>query len=203
VEDVFDKKGRQKSGLSLLQLTADHKFYVRQVFAFSCHALADVAIGVCAPMEHKRTREPLYNKVLTIDPCRLYPGCPVWTYAYPGTTVVHGDRQDIRISPNFYVGEVAEYYENGRDRSMLPAPCYRTTITLHAASSGGPVFGPSSAVVGVNSSSFWGTEDVSFISRILDILPLGIPGVKMLDEEDRRRVTIQELIEINHVAVRG
>lgn len=154
-------------------------------------------------MSHKVTGEPLYNKVLNLNPRRLYPGCPVWTYAYPGTTVLHNNtKNNIKISPKFYLGAVEEYYPTGRDRSMLPAPCYRTTITLHSASSGGPVFSPGGGIVGVNSSSFNGAENVSFISQIQDIFPLGVPEVVLPGENKPRRVTIQELININHVSVR-
>jgi hypothetical protein len=202
VDDVLNEKGEAVDGMCIVQFKEGHIFHVRPVIGFTCHDVADVAVGVCAPMSHKVTGEPLFNKVLTLSSKRLQLGWPVWTYAYPGTTVVHSSQQNIQINPNFYAGSVAEYYENGRDSSMLPAPCYRTTITLHAASSGGPVFGPGSAVVGVNSSSFNGAEDVSFISRIVDTFTLGVPNVMLPSEEKARRVTIQELIEINHVVVK-
>jgi hypothetical protein len=201
VEDALDNGEVSETGLSIVQFLEGNIFHIRPVIGFTCHPVADVAIGVCAPMRHKVTGEPLYNKVLTLSPIRLQTGHPVWTYAYPGTTVVHAKQQHVTIAPQFYAGAVAEFYESGRDRSMLPAPCYRTTIMLHAASSGGPVFGPGSAVVGVNSSSISGAEDVSFISRIVDIFPLGVPDVLLPGEEEPRRVTIHELIEINHVAV--
>lgn len=202
IEDVLDDRGKPNYGLSIIQFSEGRIYRVRPVTSCVCHDSADVAVGICAPMKHKVTGEPLFNKVLSLEPLLLLPGCPVWTYAYPSTTVVHSEKQHVNISPNFYVGEVAEFYSSGRDRWMLPAPCYRTTITLHAASSGGPVFGPGSAVVGINSTSIDGAEDVSFVSRIQDILPLGVPDVQIEGEEEQRRITISELAEMNHVALK-
>jgi hypothetical protein len=203
VKDVLDKNDVAHSGLHVVQFQEGNIFYPRPVAGFTYHKLADVAVGVCAPMNHKITGEPLYNKVLTLNPMRLYLGCPVWTYAYPGTIVSHKELQNrIKIAPDFYLGVVEEYYQSGRDRSMLPAPCYRTTITLHAASSGGPVFGPGGDVVGVNSSSFNGAEDVSFISQIEDVFLLEVPDVLLPGEDNPRRVTIQELVKNKYISVR-
>lgn len=201
VEDVLDEKGDAHSGLCVIQFSENNSYYVRPVAGFACHGLADVAVGVCAPMSHKVTGEPLYNKALTISRMQLVPGMPVWTYAYPGTIVSQGDKQHIQISPNFYVGAVSTYFASGRDRVMLPAPCYQTSIVLHAASSGGPVFGPGGAVVGVNSSGVSEAEDIPFISRIIDALTLGVPDVLFPGEHTPRRVAIEELIDIHYVAV--
>ncbi len=84
---------------------------------------------------------------------------------------------------------------------MLPAPCYQTTMVLHGASSGGPVFAYGGAVVGINSTGVEGVDDVSFISRVADIFPLGVPDVVLPSEDAPRIVTIEELADIHHVTV--
>jgi hypothetical protein len=133
----------------------------------------------------------------------LAAGETVWTYAYPGTAVSGQNPQQVSINPRFYVGTITRYFATGRDRVMLPHPCYETSITLHSGSSGGPVFGLGGKVIGVNSTGGNGAlSETSFISRITDILPLAIPDAQVLAEPHPRSVTIAELARLGHVLFR-
>jgi hypothetical protein len=201
-EDVIDANDRVNDGLTIIQFDKYNKYYLRPVTAFVLHGLADVAVGVCAPMSHKVTREPLYNKVLTLSSKHPRIFDVIYTYAYPGTKVIYGDKQEVQVSPKFYAGTVTDYFPTGRDRVLLPHPCYQTSIVLHGAASGGPVFGPGGTVIGVNSTGYEGNLDISFISRIEDIMDLKLRDVIMPDESEPRNVPISELVSINHVSIK-
>ena len=168
---------------------------------FVSHGLADVAVGVCAPMKHKITGEPLFNKVLTLSMSLPRIGENVWTYAYPGTTVKQGENAEITCHAKFYAGHVQEYHPNGRDKVILPFPCFRTSIVLHGGASGGPVFGENKKVIGINSTGFDGDADISYISRIQDTLDLSIRDVVMPGEAEPSNVSLRDLIAINHVSI--
>ncbi len=200
LEDVLDSKGNVKGGLSIIQFCDNLKFCHRPVMACSIHGAADVAIGICAPMKHKITGEPLFNKVLTLSISSPRIGENVWTYAYPGTTVSQLENLEIKYHAKFYAGMVEEYYPKGRDRVILPYPCYRTSIVLHGGSSGGPVFGENKKVFGVNSTDFEGDMDISYISRIQDSLDLRIKDVLMPEDNEPSEICLRDLIAINHVA---
>ncbi len=87
-----------------------------------------------------------------------------------------------------------EYLPEGRDRVMLPGPCYRSDMVIHHGASGGPVAGPSGSVFGVNVTGFDGTDD-SYISRIDELLSLEI------DLGEGERITIQELADQGAVTI--
>jgi len=199
-EDVLDAKGNVKGGLSIIQFSENFKFYYRSVRAFVVHDTADVGVGVCASMSHRITGEPLFNKVLALSMSTPTVGDNVWTYAYPGTTVTQSENAEVKYNAKFYVGSVQEYYPNGRDRVMLPYPCYRTSIVLHGGSSGGPVFGKNKKVVGINSTAFECDADISYISRIQDTLDLRIRDVVMPENSEPSEICLRDLMKINHVA---
>jgi hypothetical protein len=95
-EDVLDSNGSLNGGLSIIQFCDEYKFYLRPVIGFVSHGLADVAVGVCAPMKHKVTGDPLLNKVLTLSMSLPNLGENVWTYAYPGTTVKQSEKTEMK-----------------------------------------------------------------------------------------------------------
>ena len=200
-EDVLDVKGNVKGGLSIIQFDESFKFYFRPVRAFVVHDNADVGVGICASMAHRITGEPLFNKVLTLSMSTPSVGDNVWTYAYPGTTVTQSGNTEVKYNAKFHVGSVQEYYRNGRDRVMLPYPCYRTSIVLHGGSSGGPVFGKNKKVVGINSTAFEFDADISYISRIQDTLDLRIRDVVMPGESEPAEICLRDLVKISHVAI--
>ncbi|MCC8991950.1 MAG: serine protease [Streptococcus sp.] len=200
-EDVLDDKGNAKSGLNIIQFYDNFKFYWRPVTGFVLHNAADVAIGVCTPMKHQITSKPLFNKVLALSMSLPKVGENIWTFAYPGTTVTQSEKTEIKYNAKFYAGIINEYYPNGRDRVILPFPCFRTSIVLHGGSSGGPVFGENRKVIGINSTSFDSEMDISHISRIHDVLDLRIPNAVMPNESEPLDVSLRDLIKTNHVAI--
>jgi hypothetical protein len=200
--DVLDGTEQPRAGLEVMQFGDNGTFYQRPVDSFVIHEGADVGVGMCHPMNHRTTGKPLFNMVVTLSRRRPQLGDEVWTYAYAGTQIEGDDAPQVIVDPKFYLGRIRQKFPTGRDSLMLPAPCYETSIVLRGGTSGGPVFSYGGRVVGVNSSGFDGDLDVSFISRIEDVFPLGFPNVQLPDESAPRRVTIDELATLRYVSIR-
>ena len=77
-------------------------------------------------------------------------------FGYPRTKVrqVLDGEFKVQLSPLTVGGIVREMHPKGRDRSMLPFPCFRTDARMDAGMSGGPVFNASGRICGVVTSSF-------------------------------------------------
>ena len=204
LESVISEQATTADGLAIVQFLEGNIFHIRPVEAFIAHELADVGVGICAAMSHKVTGEPLYNKILTLNTNGPKMSETVWTYAYPGTKVSGLNPQEITINPLYYVGSITDYFSKGRDRVMLPFPCYQTSIVLHGASSGGPVFGSKGTVIGVNSTGYEVEEgecNISFVSRISDIMQLTVRDVLRSNEPEPQNVSIRDLVATNDVRV--
>jgi hypothetical protein len=126
----------------------------------------------------------------------------VVTFAYPKhSNRIINNVQLIDVRPTFYDGDITEYFPAGRDRVLLPAPCYRTSIIIHGGASGGPVFSRSGGVFGLNSTGIDGT-DISFVSRINEILELVVDDVQM-GTEPPRSVPVAEIARAGHIIVKS
>lgn len=199
--DTFDSKGRERYPIGLIQFLPNNIYIQRPVLRCAPHPVADVAVGVAAPM-NDRSGNPLTNPIVTITRVPPELGSRVVTFAYPKhsnhiiETVQHFD-----VRPTFYDGDITEYFPNGRDRVLLPAPCYRTSIIIHGGASGGPVFSRNGWVFGLNSTGIDGT-DISFVSRIDEIFELAIDDVQM-GSEPPRRVPVAEIARAGHIIVKS
>jgi hypothetical protein len=184
--DPFDSKGRQQYPIGMVQFRPGNTYYLRPILRCALHPTADVTVGVAAPMKHNQDGSPLPNPRLTLTTASPAIGSKIATYAYPKHVNFTDDSgtQTIHLRPAFYDGEVQEYLPNGRDRVMLPGPCYRTNILIHAGASGGPVFDPNGYIFGVNSTGFDGT-DLSYVSRINEIFQLVIDDIAINDAPSR------------------
>lgn len=198
--DTFDSEGLQRYPIGIVQFLPEGVYIQRPILRCASHRTADVAVGVAAPMNRDQDGKPLTNPVLTLTLVRPNLDARVVTYAYPK----HANRildsaQIINFTPTWYDGNVKEYYPAGRDRVLLPAPCYRTSILIHGGASGGPVFSRSGCVFGVNSTGVDGT-DISFVSRIDEIFSLTIEGVSM-GSEPPRSVPLIDITRAGHIIV--
>ena len=198
VDDVLDECGEPTGPFGIVQFAANNQYQLRPILRTKKHQLADVAVGVTAPMTHNVTGEPIENKVLTVASRQPTVGEPVCTYAYPKTEVAVGDVQRIDFRPAYFEGSVAEFLPDGRDRVLLPGPCYRTSIMIHAGASGGPVFGPDGSVFGINSTGFE-QDEISYISCVADSLSLQIGGVLLPGNTSPQSVSLQELCDAGFV----
>ena len=123
------------------------------------------------------------------------------TYAYPkhANLILPDGTQQINFAPTYYDGHIKGYFPLGRDKVLLPGPCYQTSMAIQAGASGGPVFSPNGLVFGVNSTGYDGT-DVSFVSRIHEIFAISIDDV-VIDAGVARKLSIIELAKLGHIVV--
>lgn len=199
--DVFEN-GQQNAAIGILQLFPNNHYTIRRFLRCTTHETADVGIAIAAPLFHYKTQKPFLNKILTISKKELEPDDLVHTYAYPTTTVEQNEKQTLNVQALYFDGKVTEVFPNGRDRILLPAPCYQTTMNLHGGSSGGPVFNSKGQVCGINSTGFDGCLDISFVSRIQEILNLKLTDIKINSESESRDVHVNELIDLKHVIIK-
>jgi len=200
--DVLDETGKQEAPIGLVQFVPGNRYALRPILRCVSHDVADVAVGVAAPMTENQTGAPLKNKLLTLT--TVYPplGASVATYAYP-KTAFRGDRpQELHFYPAYFDGQIEAYFDAGRDRVLMPAPCFQTSMNVHRGASGGPVFGVDGAAFGINSTGYDGTI-CSFVSRVADILPLRVSGVVTPRSTASRDVLVRELADDGFVIVRG
>jgi Trypsin-like peptidase domain len=199
LKDVLDAKGHQKYPIGILQFVPGNVFIQRPIVRSAFHPKADVTVGVAAPMQ--KGTDPLVNPVLTLTATPVALETRVMTYAYPKhLNIVDDGRQFIHVAPTFYDGYIKEYFPKGRDKIMLPGPCYRSNMIIHGGASGGPVFCPSGAVFGVNSTGYDGC-DISFISAIDPIFDLAIDEVQM-GSGPPRTVPVIHMARAGHVVVK-
>ncbi|HEX6718881.1 MAG TPA: serine protease [Pyrinomonadaceae bacterium] len=200
--DTFDNKGQQKYSIGIIQFLPASVYLHRPILRCASHPTADVTVGVAAPMKSNTTGLHLTNKVLTLTLVPPGVDARVVTYAYPKhANLITDTRQQINFIPTFYDGDIKEYYPNGRDSVLLPEPCYRTSIRIHGGASGGPVFSRSGSVFGVNSTGIDGT-DISYVSRIDEILALTIDGVAIEAGEPASPVTVLQMVDAGYLIVR-
>jgi hypothetical protein len=85
--------------------------------------------------------KPLTNPVLTLSlvPPDLNSRAVILAFPKHSNRIIN-NVQFIDIRPTFYDGDITEYFPAGRDRVLLPAPCYRPSMIIHGGASGGPSF---------------------------------------------------------------
>lgn len=199
--DPFGARGREKYPIGIVQFLPEGVFIQRPILRCASHTVADVAVGAAAPMNKNKTSGMLTNPILSLSTASVEVGTRIVTYAYPKhANVIDEESQQINLCPTFYDGFVEEFYPNGRDRVLLPGPCYQTSIVIHGGASGGPVFGPDGYVHGVNSTGFE-EDELSFISLVKDVLELTIDDVSV-EGRGPRSISIAELVRLGHVIVK-
>lgn len=191
LDESLDSQGNIVKGMQLLHRNGD-KVHWRPVIQTTTHFLADVAIGIAAPMVHNTTGESLQNKYLSLSSTIPFPTEPIATFAFPETEVTE-EPPSIDMHSGWYSGRLMEYLPRGRDKT-LPGACYRTTMALHGGASGGPVFDSRGKVFGVNSTGFQ-DDYISYVSCISSILELHIEGVLHLETKQLTNFHVQELVE--------
>jgi hypothetical protein len=199
LQAAFDHRtGQQIFSVSIAHFHEEGSYIIRPVLRFAPHSVADVAVGVAAPMTRDSDGAALFSKVLTLTTAPVDPGAHVVTFAYPRYENVRRENvQVFNVMPTYYDGHIIEYLPDGRDRVLLPGPCYRTNIAIHHGASGGPVFSRSGALFALNSTGFDGTDD-SYISSISPILDLVIDDVAM-DNQPSRSVPVREIAKAGHI----
>lgn len=201
LEAPFDRRtGRQIFPIWIIHFCEEGTYIIRPILRCAWHPVADLAVGVAAPMSRDSDGAPLENKTLVISEAPVDLDADVMTYAYPRyQSLLREGGQILNLMPAHYDGRIIEHLPNGRDRVLLPGPCYRTSIAIHHGASGGPVFSKGGMAFAINSTGFDGTDD-SYISSIGGIFDLAIDDVSIAGQL-AGRVTVRELVRLGYVAV--
>jgi hypothetical protein len=105
VMDAFDEDGRQKYGLGLFHFIEDKIFISRPILRFSAHPIADVAVGVAAPMQNNKIKQTLRNPYMFLDFNEVAVGSNAVTYAYPRfSSTMEDESQKVEFNPTYYDG---------------------------------------------------------------------------------------------------
>lgn len=201
VEAVLDEQGKATGPFGIFQFLPGGTYYVRPIHRVTRHLVADVAVGIAAPMSHNLTGAPMPNKILALAAKPPKVGSSVATYAYPKTDIQPGKPQVVRFVSGFFDGTLLEHHPNGRDRVVLPGPCFRTSMVIHGGASGGPVVGADGKVFAVNSTGFDG-DTLSYVSCISEALDLAITNVTLPGSPKPRTTTLRELSQLGFVLQR-
>lgn len=201
--DVLDRAtGEQTHALLLIQIRGDGSYIPRPILRCTSHDSADITVGIAAPLNHNVTGEELKNKILNLKNSVPAVGRRVSTYAYPASKVFNigelSEKTEFWFYSDFFDGVVEELHLEGRDRTMLPGPCMRTSMYVHGGASGGPVFDSSGKVIGVNSTGF--TDDnLSYITPIYTIENLVLTDVNTSTNKTGS-VRVRELIQAGFIS---
>lgn len=90
---------------------------------------------------------------MTVEAPRV--GDRVFAFGYPRGVINKDDMWSVTVTldPRTTSGTVVEVFERGRDRSMMPHPCFHTDAVFDAGMSGGPVFNAAGRICGIISTS--------------------------------------------------
>jgi hypothetical protein len=190
LEELAGDKLPDGSSLVGLHFYGGNQYLERPVVSYAVHPVADVGIGKLADAINKEDGQKLTNERLVLTTEHPPIGEWVFTYAYPYTEQRPGD---LEFYPRYYVGRLEEVYPQGRDRAVLPAPCYRSSLILSGGASGAPVFGSSGRVFGIHSSGFK-EATISFSSRVQELLEVQLMEVRFSPEGTPESVDIHELV---------
>ncbi|KGV27161.1 peptidase S7, Flavivirus NS3 serine protease family protein [Burkholderia pseudomallei MSHR4462] len=200
---VADQLGRDNLPAAIVQFTGSGKFVERPIRKLYMHNGADVAVGVPQGMHRPQDNAPLTNAVLTLSLALPEPGDNVHTYAYPNTVMEPAsdtEKAKAFFNPGYYAGQVIEVYPAGRDRILMPGPCFQTSVHLHGGSSGGPVFNRQGEVIGINSTSFDAATNISFAACVAQLLDLVVDDVE-IPPAPATQISLRCLADLGHIAV--
>ncbi len=179
----------------------ENNYIMRPILNAVSHDTADICVLVGPNMSHPE-KGLLKNIPLKLKYTEQKIGCNIWTTSYPESSIYKDAGKTIMsFLPNKYEGVLEEFHPMGRDRVMLPFPCYRGTVKLSGGTSGGPVFSETSeGVFGVCLSSFSGQEDVSYYADVKLISSLVLPNCVIADSPGKK-VRIIDLINRGFIQV--
>jgi hypothetical protein len=94
----------------------------------------------------------------------------------------------VNFSAAYYEDRIEEYLPAGRDRVMLPGPCWRTSMTIHGGASGGPVFDERGRVFAINSTGF------GYVSSIVPVFEVAFKA-QLEPDKDLVLTSVGQLIQ--------
>jgi len=202
LEDVIDFRRNQIAHVFLFQFSTDGKYILRPLLRKSGHGVSDIAVGCAAPMKSDSTGESLENDMLSLTLNSPQRGELSSVFAYPHTKIQRKDNEkyDLFFKPSRHNGHYEEFVPDASKVSgKLKGPCFRISVELPGATSGGPVFGPNGRVYGIVSTNYDGT-DISLVTRIQEILKIQLEDISIPGFE-RKEFLIEELVSFGYISL--
>ncbi len=194
---VMDGDGRPLELAGVQLLLGQKAILIRRLTDVVAHDVADLAAGY---LEQDRAKGRLIPNSFVEISCRARSvGDRIATYAYPlseRARPLDNGFFEFELRCGEFGGEILDYYPDGRDRVLHPAPCYRTTCNPTGGASGGPVASKDGTVFAVNSTGIDGTEE-GFCSALAPIL-----GLEVHEYGDQGTITSSK-IDLKELANHG
>ena len=121
-----------------------------------------MTLASAMPPENRFIVPHLTTRTPAVGECVAMYGLP----ARERTIVESSGNVSIPVSARYTSGRVMEIHHAGRDRVMLPGPCFAVECDAFGGMSGGPVFDSRGYLIGIVSSSYSGEAPVAFVSAI-------------------------------------
>ncbi len=190
LKDLLEEDGTIQARLVASYLE-HHKnnFTFREIDRVFIHKIADIGIGFMKKTEIDG-KNLIINSYLPISlywprhneiiECISFPESHVFSsitdtphpYFKP-KSISTTNLDSTVILPNLFksLGHITRLHKNGRDKVLLPGPCYEAHLQVYGGSSGGPIFDGNGLIIGVVSTGFDDIPCCHFtpISEILDI----------------------------------
>ena len=179
LQDVISNQ-KAVGPIGILHCLPNNEYKMRSITRGFWSRHSDVAVAQLDQPVHKETKAVLQNKLLKLSTSKPSINDIVFTFVYPASEFSKEDSsQKIVLCPSFYEGKLIESFPKGRDRTMLPNPCWRTDIYIHGGASGGPVFNSKGFVIGINSTSLNIAPNCSHISTIEHALSIEVSRLRI------------------------
>jgi len=194
---IEDQNGNFLPNLFTVHFNEDKTCLLRDILNLASHPIADIAAGSLGTYKNSN-KETLINKCLQCDYSLQPSGELISTFAYPKTEKYPYKNKDLRklqFDTEWEFGHIKEVHPEGRDRVMLPGPCYRTDMKIEHGASGGPVMNSKGKVIGINSTGFDGTKDF-YVSSLKSALELKIPNVYFNGKKLSDEITLGDLLKL-------
>jgi hypothetical protein len=200
IADNIGDDGEDQGPIYAAQTTADRKVIIRVLRKTCQHPLYDLALSeTVGPGGYDA--DPTWTFSLTLTEPKI--GDSVGTYSFlspgqkfegekyegistdwfRGSLIIPGLQliYELQYAARVNRGQVVEVFPEGRDRVIMPFPCFRSDIPIYGANSGGPVFDHLGRVCGVNCTSYEG-QDISFHMPLTGILDLWARDIELIPE---------------------
>lgn len=184
IEHIVKNFGARKDGsiedyaVRLYQVLPNCDYAVWQVFSIWCAEDSDLALMHVGLWGHtgETPPDPAFSLRMSIGQCKL--GDKVAGFGFHSITArtsqnadgsTHLDVNDV---PQATTGVITDLFPDGRDRSMLPFPCFAVNARFDAGMSGGPIFSEKGRLIGVIVATLPGEGDTPHTSYVATLEPL-------------------------------